>query len=87
MKYSIGMIFAFVLLSIPVAAQIYDGGDKQMLAPLDKAVADTNAYYANVSVAGADQEVTSQDERYRDMTVPGNGANERHFNMQVETNK
>jgi hypothetical protein len=68
-----------VLLAVPSWAQLYDGKQEEMAAPMDRAINQVNDMYANVPIAGADEDVKPQDVRYQNMTVPMNQANERHF--------
>jgi len=74
-------ICAVVLLAYPSWAQLYDDRHQEMVAPMDRAANQVNDLYADVPIAGADEDVKPQDVRYQNMTVPLNDANERHFDQ------
>jgi hypothetical protein len=75
------MLFLAGVLAAGVAVgQVYNGLDDQLNAPMERAIARSNADYADVPIAGAAEDALSQEVRYANMTVPQNEANERHFN-------
>ena len=53
------------------------------MAPMDRAVEQHAAEYANAGVAGDDEELASQEERYSNMIEPMDAANDRHFETVV----
>ncbi|MBF0593660.1 MAG: hypothetical protein HQL22_01685 [Candidatus Omnitrophica bacterium] len=77
----LAVVFGIILVSIPAMAQIYNGKDQEVKAPLDRAVAESNAMYANVEKAGAAEDRKTQEARYYEMTNAVNQANEHHFEM------
>ena len=81
-KY-LAVIFGLILFAIPAMAQIYNDKEQVVKAPLDQAVREANAYYSGVPIAGAEEDIMPQKERYNKMTNPLNEANERHFGSLV----
>ena len=79
-------IFGVVLFAVGFFAttyaigQIYDGQHDAVTGPMDRAVEQHTAAYANVGAPGENEEALSQDERYTNMTEPLDAANDRHFN-------
>lgn len=80
MNKFLAVLFGLILLSIPAVAQVYEGKDALIKAPLDGAIDRHSNMYANVPLAGAYEDVKPQEVRYIEMTDPVNVANERHFN-------
>jgi hypothetical protein len=72
-------VLVVILLTVPSWAQIYDGKQEEMVGTMDRAIYQVNDMWADVPIAGADEDVKPQDVRYQNMTVPLNEANERHF--------
>jgi hypothetical protein len=80
LKYFL-FICAIVLLVVPSWAQLYDGKYDEMVAPMDRAVNQVNDMFADIPFPGAKEDVKSQEARYKEMTEPDDGANERHFEV------
>jgi hypothetical protein len=74
-------VCAIVLLVAPSWAQLYDGKQDEMVAPMDRAANQANEMFADQPFPGADEEVKPQDVRYQEMTQEVDEANERHFDV------
>jgi hypothetical protein len=72
-------VCAIVLLIVPSWAQLYEGKQDEMVAPMDRAINQANEMYADFPFPGDKEDAIPQEVRYQEMTEPVNGANERHF--------
>ena len=79
MKKFILFVVGVFFLALPVMAQIYNDKYENMVDPMDRAAGQSNAMYSEVPLAGAAEDIKSQDLRYDEAVIPMNEANERHF--------
>jgi hypothetical protein len=78
LKYFL-FLFALVVVVAPSWAQVYEDKYQEMVGPMDRVANQVNEMYADVPIAGAEEDATPQDVRYQNMTEPMNQANEKHF--------
>jgi len=81
----LAVIFGIIMVSIPVMAQVYPNKTQEIKEPFDQVVEQTNAFYSNETTAGAAEETKSQEIRYEEMTNAIDEANERHFEMSLNS--
>lgn len=80
MKRTALIVFILTVVPVTVHAQVYSDKHDELVSSVDRAAADANKIYANVAVAGAQEEALSQEQHYDYLTQPLHKANERHFN-------
>jgi len=75
----IGILAGFLLLAVPVTAQVYDKKHDALVAPMDEAAVRARAQQAELRTVGDKEDAMTQDDRYEMMTNVVNEANEKHF--------
>ncbi len=78
------VLFAMAFLVTTYAmAQVYDHQSAAVKEPMDRVVKQHAAVYANIGIAGEDEDALSQSQRYSNMIEPVNQAIDNHFNAVI----